>query len=74
MSIEWEEVEPGFLEGKYWLHNDSFHEYAMDLIPEKYYSQELLNKIGQPFYEVTLRVRLELATGEVTILSATARD
>jgi len=59
---------------KYYLHDSSFRESFewvlknQDLEVEM--TEDLWQKIGRPFYEVTLQCELDTETGEVEILSA----
>lgn len=56
----------------YYLHGESpfteYLDYEVHLGP--YYSSELLLKMGNPFYEVSLNCTVNTETGEVTLVSA----
>lgn len=60
---------------KYYLHDKADHYERLDQISrsaEIVISDELGEKIGRPFYEVTLNCELNTETGKVTILSVEA--
>lgn len=79
---DWEltdEVEelPATIPFKYYLHGDSFYEmfpHTFENTPLEDVTEEeqaeWCEKIGRPFYEVTLECELDTATGEVTLLRA----
>lgn len=56
---------------KYYLHDDaSFFERLEDLQAQSHlFTEELVEKMGRPFYEVTLQCEVDTDTGSVTILS-----
>lgn len=57
---------------KYYLHdNATSHERESDLAEQdSRFTEELLEKMGRPFYEVTLYCEADEETGDVTILRA----
>lgn len=56
---------------KHYLHDDEFSslQWSLGQVGVKL-TDELYDKVGKPFYEVTLTCELDLETGEVTILEA----
>lgn len=54
----------------YYMHDDSFwerHDSLQEQDPR--FTEELLEKMGKPFYEIKLHCEVDSETGEVTILS-----
>lgn len=61
------------VEFTYYLHDDSdTFEMAADLRSQHpdVFDEELLEKMGRPFYEVTLTCEVDTDTGDVVILRA----
>lgn len=56
----------------YYMHDESFYERVEDLFPglTEAQQEDLAEKAGKPFYEVTLRCEIDDQTGEVTLISA----
>lgn len=56
---------------KHYLHDDGEdHYWQLKEATGMHLSPELLDKIGRPFYEVTLDCELDTETGEVTLIGA----
>ena len=66
------------LQFEYYLHDDYTRSEFMEFLEEEALKQgvtlpnldKLQEKIGQPFYEVTLKCELDLSSGAVTLLGA----
>lgn len=56
----------------YYLHDDatSFERYDDLHAQDERFTEELVEHMGRPFYEVTLYCQADTETGEVTILKA----
>jgi hypothetical protein len=57
---------------KYYLHDDANtaerqYEFSQKM-PDVEFTDELMEKIGRPFYEIELSCLLDTKTGEVTII------
>lgn len=56
---------------KYYVHDDSNTSERVDWISEQTgvtFTDEMVEEMGSPFYEVTLNCEFDSVTGEVTIL------
>lgn len=56
----------------YYLHDDSSAGERLDFLQAENpaFTEELIEKMGEPFYEVKLTCKVDTDTGDVTILSA----
>jgi hypothetical protein len=71
--LQAEEPPPPIVEFDYYLHDSYSRSEFQDYLEEKTGfrpSDELMERIGRPFYEVTLRCTLDTATGEVKLVTA----